>query len=905
LRIDELDSLSMTQRNPDGESFDVDPLSVGPEAPSSERSRRSTDALSRSRTSARRSNRAATSRSSQAVTASENDFAPPTAGYRGNYRDYRNGDYRGMDYRDNAPIGDAEGQIDWASALWRYRFALLLPALLGLALGGAFFTTRPNIYRSTARLVVESDRPWTPDAGATEAANAVPPAELLLMQLRSQQVIDYAVKHPLMADAMAKMSPGQLAGVLSAGVAFQDAMTKSRSDRALAFFLHFEDQDPQFAINAVTVLSDGLQNFFAERSETSVAELKRLITTAKDKLLPELNALEQEYRVFRENSELSWDQSGEMINPYREKQLALQTRRLSLEDEQRDLSTKLAAITNTIESTQDPLLVMEVVQQLLGEELFAVRQLLNTEESRPALNTNRDEDLSLAKLTVERTLLPLEVERQQFASQFGAGHPSVRQLDQQIAATREKLNELTAQETRRLSELRKEGESPSGELVQIRLQRAELAVSGFVKALETRRTVLMSQISQLDAQIDTLSDKATKLARAESENEMFIRRIGRQQKLFDSVEEQMAKINLSNQDAAIHVSQLNAPSAPALVSPILSKFLAVGGMLGAMAGLGLVYLLESQSKTYRSSDEIATTLGLRVLSHVPTDSHKLPKVTKGAIYAYQGIDPGLSAVHRPRSATSEAIRRLRTGVFFDANATDAKVIQITSPLPEDGKSTLAGNLAVSIARSGKSVVIVDADMRRPQMTSSFGMEQRRGLSELIDGTCDPSQVVHPTPIENLYLVPCGPIPANPAEALSMHQFSDFLYWLRDRYDYVIVDTPPLLVVTDPAIVASAVDGIVFTFRVRRGCRPQTKEAVTMLRSTGTPIFGCVVNRVDHNTTSTGYQGYQASSYYGRRYSAYSADKNQGNGERTGEFVINPRSVAIKNPEFESVPSDVS
>ena len=827
------------------------------------------------------------------------DFSPKTAGYRNyrNYRDYRSTDYRGTE----AFAGESEPQIDWMAALWRYRYAMILPIILGVACGGAYFTTQPNVYRSTARLVVESTKPWIPDASQVAPVSSVPSSELLLMQLRSEQVLEHVASHPLLAEKAAQLTPGGLRGGLSGGVQFQNAMQKG-SAGAEVFLLYFDSEDPQFAVNAVTALSDGLQHYFAERSETSVSELKRLITTAKDKLLPELNSLESEYREFRENSELSWDKSGEMINPYREKQLALQARRLTLEDDMRDLSTKMMAIQNTIQSTKDPLLVMEVVQQLLGEELFAVRQLLDTEASpataSPAIS-NRDEDLSLAKLTIERTLLPLEVERQQFASAFGTGHPSVRQLDQQIIATREKLNEVTAQENQRLQELRQQQETPAVDLVAIRRERAELAVSGFMKALETRKAVLESQTELLDTQITKLSGQAANLARAESENAMYLRRIDRAQKLFDSVEEQMTRISLADQDASIHVSQLNAPSAAGLVSPILSKFLLTGGMIGTMLGLGLVYLLESQSKTFRSSDEVASTLGVRVLSHVPTDSHKLPKVPRGETYPFADIDPSLSSIHRPRSATSEAIRRLRTSVFFDANTIGAKVIQVTSPLPEDGKSTLAANLAISIARSGKTVVIVDADMRRPQMTSSFSMEQKHGLTELIDGACDPSQVIHATAIENLWIVPCGPIPTNPAEALSMQQFNDFLAWLRDRYDFVIVDTPPLLIVTDPSIVASAVEGIVFTFRIRRGSKPQAKEAIAMLRATGTPIFGCVINRVDHTTTATGYQSYHSSSYYGRRYQgiAPSTTTKTGKNGAAAEYVVIPRATKTIGEEF--------
>ncbi len=809
---------------------------------------------------------------------------------------YRSTDYRPLDpntgnWREGShTFEEADTHFNWMSAVWRYRFALLLPILLGIALSGAFFTTRPNIYRSTARLVVETQRPWTPDPNSTDPGGIVPPADLLLMQLHSEPVLDHAARHPLLADAAAKMSFGELRYVLSEGIEFEKAMTEGRFDRAIAFFLHFDDQDPQFSVNAVTALSEGLRRYFADKSENSVSELKKLITTAKDKLLPELNDLEMEYRAFRENTELSWDKGGLMINPYRDKQLALQVRRTELEDQHRDFTTKLAAITGTIEASQDPLLVMEVVQQLLGEEIFAVRKLLSMDDQAPVTGRElREEDVSLATLIIEKELLPLEIEREQFAAEFGAGHPSVRTLDQQLVAMKIKLRELTELEKKRLTELRIEGESPSGELLRIRRERAELAVTGFVRALETRRSVLEQQMAMLDQQMATLGDNAVRLARAESENAMYLRKIERAQKLFDQVEEQITRINLADKDGSIHVTELNSPTAPDLVSPILIKFLAVGGLLGGLAGLGLVYLLESLSKTYRTTGEISDTLGLRVIAHIPTDSHKLPKVSKGEVYAYENIDPGLSAVHRPRSATSEAVRKLRTSVFFEANAIGARIIQVTSPLPEDGKSTLAANLAVSIAHSGKSVVIVDADLRRPQMTSSFNMESRRGLTELIDGSCDPTQVLHHTAVENLSIVPCGPIPANPAEALSMPQFGEFLQWLRDRFDYVIVDTPPLLIVTDPSIVASCVEAIVFTFRVRRGCRPQTKEAVSMLHAAGTPVLGCVVNRVDQNTSSTGYQGFKSSNYYyGRKYNTQAIDK-RGDGSASKEFVVSAKS----------------
>jgi capsular exopolysaccharide synthesis family protein len=821
----------------------------------------------------------------------------PATDYRGmdyramDYRamDYRGMDYRGTDYRGMVPDGEvSEEGIDWAGALWRYRYALLIPTLVGIALSAAFFTTRPNYYRSTARLVVESDRPTVLDANSGEVVSGVPPAELLLMQLQSEQVLDFAANHPLLADPAASMSRGELLELLALGIVFENGLQGTRSDNATAFLLHFDHTDPQFAMNAVAALSAGLQNYFTERSETSVTELKRLITTAKDKLLPDYNQIETEYRAFRENTELTWDKTGIMINPYREKQLALQSRRLQLEDQLRDLGTKMAALRSTIESTQNPLLVVEVARQLLGDEIGSVRTLLEDDKRTVSDRAIQDEDFSLASISIERTLLPLEVEREQFAAQFGAGHPSVRQLDQRIAAMREKLNEVTAQETTRKLELRRELESPSGDELKARIAQAELSVQGFVTALETRETVLRAQMKMIDDQNLRLGDEATKLAKAESDNEMYLRKLDRAQKLLDQVEEQMTRINLANQDSSIKVTELNRPSLPVLVSPILLKFLAVGTLLGGLTGLGLVYLLESKSRTFRNSEEIARTLGLRVLAHIPVDTQKLPKLVKGEVYPYQDIDPGLSSIHRPHSMTSESVRRLRTSVLFEAAATGAKVIQISSPIPEDGKSTLAGNLAISIAQTGKTVVLLDADLRRPQTSSSFTTAHLPGLTELIDGGYGPEEVIHPTAIQNLLVVPSGPIPANPAEALSMPQFADFLDWLRQRYDYIIVDTPPLMVVTDPTIVAANVDGIVMTFRVRRGCRPQAKESAAILRSIGKPVFGCVVNRVDDSSTGSGYVDHQASAYYhGRRYTQFSPGSSP-DGKKSGkskEFVI--------------------
>ncbi|MEM6981237.1 MAG: CpsD/CapB family tyrosine-protein kinase, partial [Planctomycetota bacterium] len=189
------------------------------------------------------------------------------------------------------------------------------------------------------------------------------------------------------------------------------------------------------------------------------------------------------------------------------------------------------------------------------------------------------------------------------------------------------------------------------------------------------------------------------------------------------------------------------------------------------------------------------------------------------------------------------------------------------PLPGDGKSTIAGNLACSIAQSGKRTIIVDCDLRRPQLTDNFALADNMGLTDVLDGRCDISDAAHETPLTTLHVMPSGPIPANPAEALTLPEMGELLEVLREKYDYIILDTPPLLLVTDPSIVASLADGVVLAMKIRRKSKPNAREASKILRSVGARLLGVVVNNSDEAGKSDGYKGY-GYYRYGRQTSRY-------------------------------------
>jgi capsular exopolysaccharide synthesis family protein len=209
-----------------------------------------------------------------------------------------------------------------------------------------------------------------------------------------------------------------------------------------------------------------------------------------------------------------------------------------------------------------------------------------------------------------------------------------------------------------------------------------------------------------------------------------------------------------------------------------------------------------------------------------------------------------------------------------------KVIQVTSPYPGDGKTTLAANLSVSMADSGKRILLLEADFRRPRIHKYFALSNTQGVSSVINGTAVISEVVQATVVKNLWAMPCGPKPHNPSDLLTSPQFKELLDTVREQYDFVIVDSPPILAVTDSSVVAPRVDAVLIIMRLTNHAREGGTRAVEVLNGLGARILGVVVNGIGR---SHGY-GYRNYAYryggnrYGYQYRGYSLGYRGGNGD---------------------------
>ncbi|MFM8932048.1 MAG: polysaccharide biosynthesis tyrosine autokinase, partial [Gemmataceae bacterium] len=384
-------------------------------------------------------------------------------------------------------------------------------------------------------------------------------------------------------------------------------------------------------------------------------------------------------------------------------------------------------------------------------------------------------------------------------------------------------------------------------------------------------------------------DKHKNLEEKKKDLERKIENVERQMEFTEQMKQQYL---MTKDNGGYEAQELGrSPEIGSEVPSRKSLMVVAGGIFGAALGGGLAWLLERSDKTFKSPDEIRQRLGLPVLGHVPL----FPPMDEEE-KALCKIDPTLITFHNPKSQEAEFFRGLRTALYFSTQGQGHQVLQTTSPTAGDGKSTTSANLAISLAQSGKKIVLLDADFRKPRVHKIFRLDQPEvGLASVVNGEATLQEAIHTCEVPGLHLMPCGPRPANPSELLTTPKFQEVIEELRKMYDIVMVDTPPILAVSDPSIVAPRVDGVLMVMRVTRNGRPAAEQAAEVLGTLGAKVLGVVVNGYDPREASKygygygyGYKysyGYKYGYKYGYNYSdyeSYTDDEDEENEEAQAE-----------------------
>ncbi len=310
------------------------------------------------------------------------------------------------------------------------------------------------------------------------------------------------------------------------------------------------------------------------------------------------------------------------------------------------------------------------------------------------------------------------------------------------------------------------------------------------------------------------------------------------------------------------------------VGPRRLTTVALGLLLSLMAGIGLAFFLEYLDNTIKNVDDVHRYTQLPTLAVIPSISelktrHLAAKKSVGRLEAATERLARLNGMLvQGRAEAAEAYRLLRTSLLLSSAGGPPRTILVTSGQPADGKTTTTINMAISLGQLGASVLIIDCDLRRPATHKVFGVDQTLGLSSYLSGDVELEELICELPVPNLSLLPSGPLPPNPAELVSSERMKNLLKVLSSRYDYVLVDAPPVINVADSIILSTLVDGVILVVHGGKSTREAVRHARNELTAVGAKLIGVVLNNVDMKRD--GYYNYYAYRY--RYYTSAPEDK---------------------------------
>jgi capsular exopolysaccharide synthesis family protein len=376
------------------------------------------------------------------------------------------------------------------------------------------------------------------------------------------------------------------------------------------------------------------------------------------------------------------------------------------------------------------------------------------------------------------------------------------------------------------------------------------SLGNVVLAAETELAEGVAQEKNLVKLLETAKAEAFVVNKKAIEFDRLKRESDNNQRLYELVLKRLKDIELSGLLRTSNVRVLDAARpAFAPVRPNVQRNLMVGLVMGLLAGLGMALLMEVLENSVATQADVEERLGLAFLGIVPRIEGSKPAKERD-LY-----------VHRaPKSSVAECCRAIRTNLLFMSPDKPFKTLVITSSGPQEGKSTTSINLGVAMAQSGNRVLLLDTDMRRPRLHRAFGVPNELGISSLVVGEGSLDTAVKSTEVPNLFVLPCGPLPPNPAELLHTRAFAEILKAASERFDRILLDSPPLNAVADAAVLATQCDGVVLVLKAGRTNRESARRALRSLADVQARMYGAVLNDVDLRAQRYGdaylaYQGY--------------------------------------------------
>jgi capsular exopolysaccharide synthesis family protein len=397
---------------------------------------------------------------------------------------------------------------------------------------------------------------------------------------------------------------------------------------------------------------------------------------------------------------------------------------------------------------------------------------------------------------------------------------------------------------------------PSAQAIGTRIEERE---ADLLEALRASLRAVENILEVLASQNVDLRERQRAFPQLENELQTLELEQGTDQITYQALLSQLTQSRILQASAEPYVDILDRPIGSTEIDPRGQMNILLGGLLGLILGAGAAFFLEYLDRTVRTTADVESFLGVPVLGIIPRLRRVAEAEEKGETLP---LNVPLVVALDPLDPAAEAYRNLRMNLMFMSTEEDPiRTLLFTSPGPNEGKSTTALNFAVMLAQQGQRVLLLDADLRRPSLHKALDILREPGLTNVLVGDAQLREAIRPSVLPNLDFLPSGPFPPNPSELLNSKAMERLLEELEGRYTHIILDSPPILAVTDSSVLGVHADGVVVVLRSGETEQKAAERAVDQLRRIGVRVFGAVLNEV---ATSTPEESYYLQYYYSYR-----------------------------------------
>ncbi|WP_437230814.1 polysaccharide biosynthesis tyrosine autokinase [Planctomicrobium sp. SH661] len=749
---------------------------------------------------------------------------------------------------DFAPFGfhknNSGRSIDIARFLMSVWKPLAMGLCFGLLLGVGVYLMMGPVYSATTQVLVSKKA--TVPAGNTEANRYGDRGDHVQL-IKTDLIVERAFKdHGLNEIPELAKAYDPLKEVTEGLSVSRSAGQESSFDNVLA--ITYTHPDKRIARAVVQAMVEAYRDYLEDTRDENARQLYRSLIERQKALDETIKQEEADYQKFRNDAPVFLKASPVVSingmpapaqNQYEVELASIETAQNENLRKRSSIQARLATLDRKIKENAS----REVLE-------FWVIHSLSTGTSGSGGGTGAGGGVAIAgppeKASLDQQLLTARLLEQRLLHTLGEDHTQVRNVRRQIST----LLDFYTRQGLRAPDLEQNAQNP------LSPRSASLGMD----IVTVYRETLEGQLKELEVDNENLKLLHQDAQKKAKQAEMFevedqrrkddiAQKKTQRERLFD----QIAEYDISREQEGYRLQQISQVRLERSLKQVI-KLVGSCGFLGMAIVFCLAYFREWYDTTLKTLDEVREFTGAHLMGAVPAftsspDANRLAE--------QRGLAASLCYYHRPGSREAEAFRSIRTTLFVSMQP-GQKVIQVSSPEPGDGKSTTAANLAIALAQSGKNVLLVDCDLRRPTQHLLFKTEQEVGLTDVLMKEIEWQNAVRPTPVEGLSIITAGLCPENPAELLSTASLPKFLKQAREDYDIIILDSPPVLAVSDPCILSPHTDGMLVVLRMKKTKRAAAERLQETLASHGVNVFGIIAN--DFNSANAAEAGYDYDAY---------------------------------------------